>query len=142
MQQKAVHDVEFYSAAGVLVGPQQSLASGTTYYAELGGPDNPWSSIQWKWDAAVIVTAITVESSNLPTSQGGLGSEFWAGVSPFAAAADGWHPETAVASIAIAGGTAGNQLVHIGGGGQMRLRAKIVVGATGGKLRGRPHHKS
>ncbi len=147
MQIPAVHDVEFYSSAGVKVDVRQPLLAGTTYYAEIGGMESMWDSIQWKWDLAIVITAITIESSNIPHwPPDGATPTFYEGVRVWDAAAVGWHPETAIATVTAGGGgsaaSSATTLTHIGGGGQRRQRAKIVVGATGGKLRGVPHHKS
>lgn len=148
MQVPAIHDVTFYSSAGVLIGDKQPLVAGTTYYAELGGAETMWDSIQWKHDDALVLTAITIESSNLPTEKPDTGytPTFWGGARVWDAAAGNWHPETAIATYSDAGGgsadTYTTTLTHIGGNGAKRLRAKVVVGATGGKLRGIPHRKA
>ena len=144
----ANHDVTLWTDLGAELAARQPLVAGTTYYAEIGGQDTFWDSIQWKWDLAIVITAITIESSNLPVAAPTNASvpAFYEGLRVWDAALVGWHPETAIATVTAAGGgsaaSSATQLVHIGGGGQKRQRAKIVVGATGGKLRGIPHHKS
>lgn len=151
MQVPANHDVEFWSAAGVKLGKNQPLVANTTYYAELGGAETMWDSVQWKNDEEIVITSITVESTNLAVENpertevaGGLG--FYEGTRVWDPAAGNWHPETAIATYSDAGGGAAasyvTTLVHIGGSGNKRYRAKVVIGATGGKLRGIPHHKA
>lgn len=144
-QQPAVRDAVWYKADGTRVAEHESLVAGQTYYAELGGHDGMWSSVQYKWDAAIIVT-ITHESSNLDVEDPAplpAAVNFWRGVRVWEAAAVGWHLETdPLLTVTVAGGAAGNQLVHIGGSGAKRMRAKAVVGGTGGAVRSRPHHKS
>lgn len=141
-QQPDSGDVVFWTAAGVRVDYKQPLVAGTTYYAELHGGEGMWSSIQWKYDAAIVITAITIESTNFGTPRQEGGDDFFGGVDTFTAAASGWVPETAIATVTVAGGTAQTQITHIGGSGARRLRAKIVVGVTGGLIRGRAHHKA
>lgn len=142
--QPALHDLVWYKADGTRVAENEALVAAQTYYAELGGEGSMWSSVQYKWGAAIGFT-ITHESSNLdhepPTNPA---PDFWRGLRVWDAAADGWHVETdANMTFTVAtGGTASNRLIHIGGGGAKRMRAKCVVAATGGNLRGRPHHKS
>lgn len=126
-------DVAFYSAAGVrLVGAAAgtTLVAATTYYAELIGlQDAPRTSMQWSWDAAIAITGITYETTNFHD----------AGV--FAAAGAIWYPETAIATLTVVAGTASTNLAHFADNIARRMRAKIVVGATGGVLRGRANHK-
>lgn len=141
MQHPTTGDVRWIKSDGTLPGDDQALASGITYYGSLQGVDAPWSSVQFKWDASIIAT-ITFESSNLDEPDRSGGSDFYGGASLYAAAADGWHPETAMGTVSIAGGSASNQVVHFGGNGAKRMRAKVVIGGTGGKLRAIPHHKS
>lgn len=127
-QTPATDDVVFFSAAGVQLAKGAPLVAGTTYYAGLGGNNMRLLSPQWKWDAALIAT-ITYETSNFPD------------VPIYAAAASGWCPEPAIATLTIPGGAAGVDMEHIDDIGSQRMRAQIVVGATGGALRGRVHHK-
>lgn len=151
MQTPAVRDLVFYSAAGVKVDERQPLLANTVYYAELGGAETMWDSIQWKHDDAIVITSIGIESTNLAhhkpedtTASGGL--DFWGGTRVWDTATGNWHPETAITAYSDAGGgltTAyTTSLQHIGGNGAKRLRAKVTIGATGGKLRGIPHHKA
>jgi hypothetical protein len=135
------HDAKFYDASGNLVDPGQPLVALTTYYVELGGDDSVWSSVQWKYDASIVITSFTYASTNLPSGNSGERRDFWGGIRTWDAAADGWSAEAAITTTAVAGGTAGTQLVHVGGIGSRRLRCIVVVGATGGKLRCIPNHK-
>lgn len=146
----AVHDVVFWSAAGVKLDVKQPMLANTTYYGEVGGEDTMWDSVQYKHDDAIVLTGVTIESSNLPqvapddpTAAGAL--DFWGGTRTWETATGNWKPETAIATYSYAGGgattTYTTELVHIGGGGQKRRRVKVVVGATGGKFRCIPHRK-
>jgi len=143
--QRIVKDLDLYTAAGVRLAERQPLVAGTTYYAELGGADCPWSYFWVKWDAAVIAT-ITFESTGIgkPTEDGGSDS-FYGGIETYAAASAGWVqepiPTAGTPSITIPGGAAGVDRANYAGGAHLRIRAKIVVGGTGGKLRLRAHHK-
>lgn len=144
-QQPASGDVVFYvESTGVKVAPGQALVNGVTYYAELAGATGPWSAVQWKWDSAIVITSITIESCNFGDrrQEGEPAAAFGGGVDVWELAAVGWHPEAAIAAVVVPGGTAGTYMTQIGGGGQRRFRAKVIVGATGGKLRGRYHHKA
>ncbi len=130
-------DVTLYSAAGVeLNGNRNALltvASSTTYYAELTGAGNVGlSAMQWCW-AATIAAAITYESTNLPMAD----------ATTFVAAGALWFPETGVTTLTIAGGSAGTNMAHFVNYGARRMRAKIVV-TTGGaeQIRGRAHFKA
>lgn len=145
-QQPASGDVVFIRDNGDRVQPGEALVNGRTYFAELAGAGGPWGSVQWKWDAAIIITAITLESCNFGDRRqdGEAVGDFWGGVDSWEPAAVGWQLEPAAAytTVTAAGGTAATNLQHLGGNGARRLRCKIVVGVTGGKLRGRYHHKS
>lgn len=125
-------DVVFISDAGVrLVGTAagSTLVAATTYYAELPGlQDAPRTSMQWSWDATIALT-ITYETTNFH------------GASIFAAAGNIWYPETGIATLTVVAGTAGTNLAHFADNIARRMRAKVVVGATGGVLRGRNNNK-
>lgn len=134
-------DAIFYDASGNAVERGQPLLANTTYYVELGGHGSVWDAVQWKYDAAIAVTSFTYASSNLPNAQSGERDDFWGGITPWGAAADGWSAEAAITTSAIVAGSAGVARTHIGGNGMKRLRCTVVVGATGGKLRCIPNHK-
>lgn len=102
-----------------------------TYYAELGIDTGkvPWhglGSMHWKWDAA-LVASITIEATGL------------ADVRVTAAAASGWVPLTAIATVSPAA-AAGQDLASWADIGYPRLRAKVIV-TTQGVLRGSFHTK-
>lgn len=101
-----------------------SLVANTTYYAELGSEHFSTGAIQWVWDAAIILTSITYESTCVPRDT----------LFTYAAAAGGWDAEGDIATITAAGGTADSAKTKLEGVGVPRLRAIIVVGATGGVL--------
>lgn len=106
-----------------------TLATGVTYYAELGLGTQEWmglSSIHWKYDGT-IVAAITIEGTNF----------YEAGLTD--AAATSWVPITAIATVSPAA-VAGQSLSSWADSGYGRLRAKVVV-TTGGALRGCFHSK-
>lgn len=137
----APDDLHFYSAGGVVVPRGQPLVALTTYYVDLGGDHDVWSSVQWKYDAAIVLTSITYESTNLANVISGERADFWGGISTYAAAAGGWSAESTFTTVTVAGGTAGNVLVHVGGNCARRLRGVVVVGAAGGNLRAVPYYK-
>ena len=127
-------DVKFYAEGSSTAlgadGTPVTLTLGTTYYVDIGSAEESRGSIQWQHDASIIAT-ITYEVTNFPESSAGLS----------AAASDDWHPDPAMGVTAIPGGAVGCPLVHMADDGAARMRAKIVVGATGGNLRGRLHRK-
>lgn len=148
MQSPALHDVRWYKSDGTAVGVRESLVAGQTYYAELGGEDTIWDAIQWVYDAAIVVT-ITIETCNLDVWSPDAvvaAPDFWQGARVWQSATGKWCPETAIPTVTIAGGGSASDSVtqnqHNAGSGMRRMRAKAVVGATGGKLRGIPHHKA
>jgi hypothetical protein len=131
-------DVKFYAEGSATAlgteGSGATLTSGTTYYADLapGGLIRALGSIHWSWDAAIVITAITIETTNYEPDDAVIN----------AVAGAKWYPETAPPTVTVAGGTASSRMVHVGDNSAARMRAKIVVGGTGGVLRGRPHHKT
>jgi hypothetical protein len=141
MQHPTSGDVRWVKSDGTLPGDDAALVTGVTYYGSVQGSAAPWSSVQFKWDSSIIAT-ITFESSNLDEPDRAGGNDFYGGIEIYAAAAGGWATESAMGTVTVAGGSASNQMVHFAGSGAKRMRAKLVVGGTGGKLRGIPHHKS
>lgn len=116
-----------YTGLGTIASPWlTSLTLGTTYYAELGSDFCTTGVIQWVYDASIVITSITYASTALPREA--LATE--------GAAAGGWKTETLMTVITAAGGTAATQSTPVSGVGMKRLRAVIVVGATGGSLVG------
>lgn len=118
------------AADGVAVAGGAALVAGATYYAELNAAvaeKATTQSMHWIWDASIIAT-ITIEMTNHPT------------VSVTAAAASGWD-DAPPPTISILGGSAAQDnspWINVAPG---RLRAKIVVGGTGGVLDGYFHGK-
>lgn len=117
-----------------------TLTSGTTYLFMLGGPDAPIVSAHFIWDAAIILTSLTVEDSNFSESE----------VSNFSTTAAEWideDPSTAFVGtvgagvtvtngvVAVAGGAAGGCMFHVADTGAYRTRVRVVVGGTGGVMR-------
>lgn len=125
-------NVSAWSAAGGQVVPDDNgdltLVNGTTYYAEIGFDEYSKHSVMWSWDATIVITSIEYERTNFPEA------------SVFAAAGKIWEP-TGITAITVAGGSAACAVSDFADDQMMRMRAKIVVGATGGKLRGRAHAK-
>lgn len=102
-----------------------------TYYAELGVDTGKtaWhglASMHWIWNGALVAT-ITIEATGLHD------------VKVTDAAASGWVPLTAIATVSPAA-SASQDLASWADVGYPRLRAKVVVG-TGGVLRGSYHTK-
>lgn len=111
----------------------KALTLGTTYHFPLGGESSIISSVHWQWDAAIVITSITIQSSNYPDVA--VGS-----VNPGDWVTDTLAPTPVV--LAAAGGAAGGGIQNVPNSGARRLRAVVVVGATGGVLRGRAHGKA
>jgi hypothetical protein len=139
-----------------------TLASGTTYYFPVGAPKSPVPAeaplvaIHIRGDAAIIAT-ITVEDSVFPAGSSPVDGRGNPDVTDFDGTAGNWIPEnpsTAIvgtsgtgwvataATVAVAGGTAGGAIFHVGNLGSRRLRLKVVVGGTGGKVRVGVHGKA
>lgn len=125
-----------------------TLTNGVTYYAEAGGDAALIQSIQIDWDASAILT-ITVEDTDWKVGTG-TGQ-----ATTSQAAGRAWCPEnpstgfvgvsggSAVGlTVTVAGGNAGTCLFHLGNFGAQRVRAKIVVGGTGGNVNARAHAKA
>lgn len=135
----------------VLVTPEAphgkyTLVAGTTYVYPLGGPDAPFLSAHVQWDAAIIITSITVEDTNFGKAD----------VTNFSTTAGDWineNPSTAFVGfvgagvtvtngvIAVIGGAAGGCMFHVAETGAIRSRLRVAVGATGGALRVGSHGK-
>lgn len=117
-----------------------TLTSSTTYVWPLGGADGTRVSAHVQWDAAIVITSITVEDSNFPEVD----------VSNYSTTAADWideDPTTAFVGVvgagvtvtngvvAVAGGAAGGAMFHVVDTGAKRTRLTMVVAGTGGKVR-------
>lgn len=117
-----------------------TLASGTTYFYPIGGQSAEVSAVHVQWDAAIILTSVTVEDSNFPESD----------VAHHSVAAGDWideDPTTAFVGtvgagvtvtngvVAVAGGQQGGAMFHVADTGSRRTRLKVVVAGTGGNVR-------
>ena len=117
-----------YTGAGTVASPWvNSLTNGTTYYADLGSVNFSTGVVQWVHDSSIVITSITYQSSALNATA----LNAWE-----ATAAKGWAAESAITTIAAAGGSAACPRSPLSGVGMHRLRAIIVVGATGGSCVG------
>lgn len=128
-------DLTLFTAAGVQVpntaNKWLTLASGTTYYAEVGGAETHLISVMYSWNST-IVAAITVEATNFSPED----APTWV------AAGNLWALESGPGVITIPGGTTSAQMDHYMNYGGRRMRLKIVVTTGGvGQLRIRPHFK-
>jgi hypothetical protein len=126
-------DVTFYKeTTGTAKAPDTNgdatLVLAETYYADVGNAQFHKSSVMFSWDASIIITGITYEFSNFPDA--GL----------YLPAGKIWK-DSGVAATTVAGGSASSVIAHFADNMAGRMRAKIIVGATGGKLRCRPHFK-
>lgn len=121
-----------------------TLVAGTTYYYYLGNQSKEaaFQSVHLKWDAAAVLT-ITIEDSNLDDvlSYSVTAGE-WIKEDPSTAYVGGSGGVTVTnATVAVAGGTAGGCMFHLGLMGSLRTRVKVVVGGTGGVVRVAACHK-
>lgn len=129
------------------------LASGSTYYFPLNIEGASLESVHLRGDAVIIITAARIEDTNMPNRASAKGD---VDVSVFDATAGNWiieNPATAyvatagagwtatAATLAVAGGTAGGAIWHLGNMGTTRSRLAIVVGGTGGVVRVCGHSK-
>jgi hypothetical protein len=122
-----------------------NLVNGTTYYFPVGAPGCLVTAIHAIWDAALIITALTVEDCNVansdPTVAGRAG--LWIQENPTGAyvAVTGAGVTATNLSVAATGGAIGGAMIHLGNLGSRLVRIKVVVGATGGKFELYPHGK-
>lgn len=117
-----------------------TLVAGTTYYFPVRGADSPVMSIHAQWDAAIVLTTLTVEDCNMDESE----------VSNYADAAGDWFKKSTTTMfvnvegagvsntsgvVDATGGALGGAFWNISSNGARRTRVAVVVGATGGELR-------
>lgn len=140
------------ATTGVVITPEVNkgclLAAATTYYFTGDARAALITSFGIKWDAAIIITALTIEDTNC---EDGIVSSF------DATNGNGFVTETPTAfpvspagsgavatgnTLSTAGGTAGAAIAHLANLGSIRQRVKVVVGATGGYLVVCPHGKA
>ena len=117
-----------------------TLASSTTYYFPIGGQDCTKLSGHMHWDAAIVITSITVEDCDFPPSEvtdyeASTGGQ-WIDEDPTTAFVGVKGAGVAVSSgvVAASGGALGGCMFHIDTGAR-RTRLAVVVGGTGGELR-------
>ena len=120
-----------------------TLVNGTTYYYGIGGDASMIKSLHiLGLDAALIITAATIEFSNLPdvalnsTTAGEWVQDNGATTNSGAVGA-GWT--WTAKTLAVAGGALGGAFLNIADNAMRRCRLKVVVGATGGRIRVRSH---
>lgn len=141
-----------------------TLASGTTYYFPFGASkspvpaETPLVALQVRGDAAIIAT-FTLEDTNFPATTSPGDGRGGADVSDFEAAATqaNWMPENptaatvsvtgtgwsaTAATVSVLGTGLGGAVWHIGEFGTRRMRLKVVVAGTGGKVRVAVHGKA
>jgi hypothetical protein len=135
------------------VVPGGLLSSGTTYYIPIGGSASTVQSAHAKWDAAIVITSITVQVSNFklqndndpnPTDTAGDAGD-WVPYTPSSGAyvaVTGAGVTATGAVVAATGGAVGAAFWDIGNLGAKRVRLAIVVGGTGGAMRIASHGKA
>ncbi len=113
------------------------LANGTTYYVPFGGEASTLNDVHIQWDAAIILTSVEVEFSCNPDVNPwtGTAGEFVKNnlVGAFGSLQASSGTVTAL-TLAVAGGTAGGAVWNVAVGAR-RGRLKVVVGATGGRMK-------
>lgn len=141
-------------SGGTGAGAGVTLANGITYMFPFGGAESPLESIHCKWDAAIIITSITIEDCNFPKRADGAGgvdvadddttAGSWIDEDPSTAFVGTVGAGTTVVNgvVGVPGGAAGGCMFHLGNFGARRGRIKVVVGATGGLLRVWGHGKA
>jgi len=117
-----------------------TLASGQIYVFLLGGKDCPVHSAHFEWDAAIILTTLTVEDCNAnPTETADTATHgaSWVDEDPTTAFVGFKGAGTTVTNgvVAVAGGAIGGCMFHIADTGAKRTRITAVVGGTGGIIR-------
>lgn len=114
-----------------------TLLANTTYFVPIIGGihDTRAHSIHWGWLAEIVITSISMETSNM----------LWEfnGISDYTQAAGAiWAAEADPPPLVVAGGASSSSMWHLTDNLAERGRCVVVVGATGGAIRGRPHQKS
>jgi hypothetical protein len=117
-----------------------TLASGATYFYPIGGQDCPVVSAHCQWDAAIVLTSITVEDCNFPESEVDSWDDAageWIDEDPSAAfvGSDGAGVTVTAGVVDVSGGAQGGCMFHVSSNGARRTRLKVVVGGTGGEMR-------
>ena len=114
-----------------------TLANNATFYVGFGVEGALIQSVHLQWDAALILTAVTVEDSNNPDAAitSSTAGE-WIQEDPATAYVGGLGNLTVTnLTLAVAGGAAGGAMIHLGNLGSLRQRLKLVVGGTGGVIK-------
>lgn len=138
-----------------------TLASGTTYYFPCGSPKSPVpaestsNTVQVRWDAAIIITSIQIETTIFPATLSPGDYRGAAQLTDSDTTAGYWllqNPPTAYVpcvggtptamTVAVAGGSAGGCEFDLGNLAARRIRVKIVVAGTGGVVRVGVHGKA
>jgi hypothetical protein len=83
-------------------------------------------SVQLRWDATLVTSAIAFETTNLPAQNTGAAD----GVAFDSAVAGDWKTESSV-TFTNAATALGGDLVHVGNCGAMRARLKFTVTTAG-----------
>jgi len=117
-----------------------TLVAGATYFYPLGGQDAPYLDAHCQWDAALILTSVTVETCGFPESEVSYYSDDageWIDQDPATAyvGSDGAGVTVTAGVVAVAGGAQGGCNFQMSGSTSRRTRLKVVVGAIGGEMR-------
>lgn len=118
-----------------------TLALSTTYYYPLAGQDALALHAHLQWDAAIVLTSVTVEECDMPESEvtdheaGTTGTWLPTSVDRITSTVEGAGATNTSDVIAVSGGAAGGGAMNVSEHGARRTRLKVVVGGTGGELR-------
>ncbi len=118
-----------------------TLALSTTYYFPVGGQDCPFLAIHAHWDAAIILTSMTVEDCGFPESEVSNYDVSTAGLwlkkstTTMFVEVIGTNVTNTSGVVAASGGAAGGAHWNIGNNGARRTRVAVVVAGTGGEMR-------
>jgi hypothetical protein len=117
-----------------------TLVAGTTYYVVLPAADALWLGLQTQGDATVVLTSVTLEECYVAESEAtnysdNIGEWLAIDIARISSEAEGtgWSATSDV--IAAVGGNAGAGVQNVQDTAARRVRAKVVVGATGGEAR-------
>jgi len=114
-----------------------TLIAATTYFFELPAElaVKPLQSFSAQWDAVIVMTSLSPQDTNIGDATSfadTLGA--WLTQNPTTAYVPALGGVATQAVVAVAGGTAGGATWNLSLGSG-RKRIKVIVGATGGKLR-------
>lgn len=116
-----------------------TLAANTTYYFIIGGQDARVDSFELEFDNAIVITTANIEDTDAAEAEvSNFNGPSWAPETPSTAyvGVKGAGSSAANGTLTTIGTAQGCAVWHIADTGARRTRIAVVVGATGGEVRG------